>query len=256
MVVERVWDTTTADSTSEELAYFAALGFAVPVAAGQICALSLQHMFDWLLKPCGPPLTEGEELDIHGHVPQRAFTLLAVPQFLYGPRGMPSPNPMIGLRVVFVPPYVKKLSFKDADFFLNQWVRSGSELLTEEQIIFLHGSPKSAAVPYLQPYWMWLDYAIKGLTEEAPKHAPLHCFQAFCLHRIIAMTPDRSGLAPYVHTPRCEGNDTFLEPNVPESVPGDLANWTHWNIRVAEPSDSHWALVEDKAFKAHLMQVR
>ena len=70
------------------------------------------------------------------------------------------------------------------------------------------------------------------------------------------MTPDRSGLSPYVHTPHCEGHDPFLEPNVPESVPGDLANWTHWNIRVAKPTEFHWALVEDKAFEAHLMQVK
>ena len=227
MGVEHVRDTTAADSTSEELAYFAALGFAVPVAADQICALPLQHMFDWLLKPCGPPLTEGHEHDIHRHVPQRAFALLAVPQFLYGPKGTPSPNPMIGLGLVFILPYVKKLSFKDAYFFLNQWLRVGSEPLTEEQIVFLHGSPESAAVPYLQPYLMWLDYATKDLIKEAPKHAPLHCFRAFCLHRIIVMTPDRSGLAPYVHTPHCEGHNPFLGPNVPESVPGDLANWTH-----------------------------
>ena len=171
-----VWDTTTVDSTSEELAYFAALCFAVPVAAGQICALPLQHMLDWLLKPRGPPLTEGDEHDIHGHVSHRAFALLAVPWFLYGPGSMPSPNPMIGLGVVFILPYIRKLSFTDAYFFLNQWVRIGSEPLTEEQIVFLHGSPKSAAVPYMQPYPMWLDYATKDLIKEAPKHATLHCF--------------------------------------------------------------------------------
>ena len=41
MAVECVWYTTTVDSISEELAYFSALGFAVPVAAGRICALPL-----------------------------------------------------------------------------------------------------------------------------------------------------------------------------------------------------------------------
>ena len=65
MAVEHVWDTTAADSTSEELAYFAALGFAIPAAEGHICALPLQHMLDWLLKPHGPPLVEGEEVNIH-----------------------------------------------------------------------------------------------------------------------------------------------------------------------------------------------
>ena len=44
MAVERVWDTTIVDSISEELAYFAALGFAVPVAVGRICALPLVRM--------------------------------------------------------------------------------------------------------------------------------------------------------------------------------------------------------------------
>ena len=136
MAVEHVLDTTAADSTSKELAYFAALGFAVPVVVGRICALPLQHMLDWLLKPHGPPLVEGEEVNIHGEVPCRAFALLVVPQFLYGPGGTPSPNPMIGLGVVFLPPYVKKISFMDAYFFLNQWVRVGSEPLKKEQVMF------------------------------------------------------------------------------------------------------------------------
>ena len=59
-----------------------------------------------------------------------------------------------------------------------------------------------------------------------------------------------------MHTPHCEGHDPFLEPNVPKSVPGNLVNWSQWNIRVAEPSDSHGSLLEDKAFDAHLVQVK
>ena len=55
MVVEQVWDTTATDSTSEELAYFASLKFAAPMAVGSISALPLQHMLDWLLNPRGPP---------------------------------------------------------------------------------------------------------------------------------------------------------------------------------------------------------
>ena len=97
MVVEQVWDTTATDSTSEESAYFTGLKFAVPMATSQIHALPLQHMLDWLLNPNGPPLVEGEECNIQGHLPRRAFALLAVPRFLYGPGGTPSSEPMIGV---------------------------------------------------------------------------------------------------------------------------------------------------------------
>ena len=55
-------------------------------------------MLDWLLNPHGPPLVEGEERNVQGHLPHRAFALLAVPRFLYGPGGMPFPEPMIGVR--------------------------------------------------------------------------------------------------------------------------------------------------------------
>ena len=96
MVLEEVWDTTATDSTSEELAYFSGLKFAVPTATSQICAIPLQNMLDWLLNPNGPPLVEGEEHNVQGHLPHRAFALLVVPRFLYGPGGMPSPEPMIG----------------------------------------------------------------------------------------------------------------------------------------------------------------
>ena len=72
----------------------------------------------------------------------------------------------------------------------------------------------------------------------------------------MAQDKPSGGLAPYVYTPHCKGHDPFLEPNVPKSVPGNLANWVHWDIRMAEPTEFHWALAEDKAFDAHLMQVK
>ena len=227
-----MWDTTAADSTLEELAYFAGLKFAVPTATSQIHALPLQHMLDWLLNPNGPPLMEGDKCNVQGHVPHRVFALLAVPRFLYGPGGMPSPNPMIGIGVVFIPPYVKKLSFTDAYFFLNQCVRIGSKPLEEEQVVFLNSSSKSTAIPHLHPYPLWLDYATKDLIKEAPRHAPLCCFRAFCLHRIVAVAPEElSGLAQYVYTPHCKGHDPFLEPNVPEAVPESSVKWTQNEAR-------------------------
>ena len=257
MAMEQVWDTTATDSTSEELGYFSGLKFAVPTATSQIHALPLQHMLDWLLNPNGPPLVEGEEHNAQGHLPHRAFALLAVPKFLYGPGGMPSPEPMIGVRVVFIPPYVQKLSFRDAYFFLNQCVRVSSKPLEEEQVVFLCSSFKSSMIPHMQPYPLWLDYATEGLIKEAPKQAPLHCFQAFCLHRIVAVAPEElSGLAPYVYTPCCRGHDPFLEPNIPEAAPESSVKWAQWNIRVTDPSDFHWSLLEDKAFDAHLAQVQ
>ena len=178
MAVEQVWDTTITDSTSEELAYFSGLKFAVPTATSQIRALPLQHMLDWLLNPNGPPLVEGEEHNIQGHLPHRAFALLAVPRFLYGPGGTPSPKPMIGVGVVFIPPYVQKLSFRDAYFFLNQCMRVGSKPLEEEQVVFLHSSSKSTTIPHMQPYPLWLDYATEGLIKEVPKESTSSLFSS------------------------------------------------------------------------------
>ena len=133
-------------------------------------------MLDWLLNANGPPLMEGEERNIQGHLPCREFALLAVPRSVYGPGGTPSPEPMIGVGVVFVPPYVQKLSFRDAYFFLNQCVRVSSKPLKEEQVVFLCSSLKSTKVPYTQPHPLWFDYATEGLIKEVPKQAPLHCF--------------------------------------------------------------------------------
>ena len=176
MVVEQVWDTTMTDSTSEELAYFSGLKFAVLTATSQIRALPLQHMLDWLLNPNGPPLVEEDEHNVQGHVPHRAFALLAALRFLYGPGGTSSPEPMIGIEVVFIPLYVQKLSFRDAYFFLNQCVRVGQKPLEEEQVMFLCSSSKGSTIPHMTPYPLWLDYATEGLIKEVPKHAPLHCF--------------------------------------------------------------------------------
>ena len=171
-------------------------------------------------------------------MPCQAFALLAAPKFLYAPGGMPSSTPMVRLRVVFIPPYFKKISFTDAYFLLNQWVRVGSEPLQQEQVMFLHSSPMSSVGPHLQPYPMWMGFAVRDTVKE---HAPLHSFQAFCLHQIVAVAPDKpSGvLAPYVYTPHCEDREPFLEPYVPESVPVDLTTWVYWDIGVAEPTEFH-----------------
>ena len=64
------------------------------------------------------------------------------------------------------------------------------------------------------------------------------------------------GLAPYVYTPHYRAHEPFLEPNVPETTPESSVEWAQWNISVTDPSDSHWALLEDKTFDAHLAQVQ
>ena len=70
------------------------------------------------------------------------------------------------------------------------------------------------------------------------------------------MAPEQlTGLAPYVHTPRCQGYEPFLEPNIPLAMPESSVNWAQWSIRMAEPSDFHRSLLEDKVFNAHLAQV-
>ena len=67
------------------------------------------------------------------------------------------------------------------------------------------------------------------------------------------MAPEElSGLALYMYTPRSRGHDPFREPNVPEVAPESSVKWVQWNIRVTDPSDSHWSLLEDKTFDAHL----
>ena len=61
-----------------------------------------------------------------------------------------------------------------------------------------------------------------------------------------------SGLAPYMYTPRCRGHEPFLEPNIPEATLESSIEWAQWNFRVTDPSDFHWALLEDKTFNVHL----
>ena len=74
----------------------------------------------------------------------------------------------------------------------------------------------------------------------------------------MTVAPDKpsGGLAPYVYTPHYEDQEPFLEPDVPESLPGDLVTWVHWDIGMAEPTEFHWALAEDKAFDAYLTRIK
>ena len=81
-----------------------------------------------------------------------------------------------------------------------------------------------------------------------------HCFRVFQIYQVLAVTADKpsGSLAPYVYTPYCKGHEPFLEPNVSEVIPEDTSDWASWNIGMAEPSEFHWLLVEDKEFDSHL----
>ena len=169
-------------------------------------------------------------------------------------RGVPLAMPMVGVSVLFIPPYMKKISFTTAYFLLNQWKQSLSGGINQEHIMFLHSSPMSDISPCMQPYPVWMDYAEKNILKKPPESAPLHCFRAFHIHQVLAVTADKpsGGLAPYVYTPCCEGHEPLLEPNIPEVIPEDTSAWASWDIGVTEPSEFHWSLVEDKEFEAHL----
>ena len=71
----------------------------------------LDSLLNWLLRPKGSVLTEGPSRDKNGQIPRRVLAIIAEPSFLYDSEGQPVEVPLVGIGIVFKPPYVRHVSF-------------------------------------------------------------------------------------------------------------------------------------------------
>ena len=86
--------------------FFGALGFAMPVEE-----LTLKtNVLDWLTQPQGPHLVDGTSTEN----PLTALAILITPEALYDPD-----SPMVGLGLVYKPPYIQVTSWSEAYFDLK-----------------------------------------------------------------------------------------------------------------------------------------
>ena len=72
---------------------------------------------------------------------------------------------------------------------------------------------------------------------------------------IIPTDNPEGGVAPFVYVPRCEGEEPFLSPSIPDIPLAEMEDRGTWDLRLAIPSTAHWSLLEDEAFQQHISRL-
>ena len=252
-----LWNGVGNQNFADEEPFFSSLNFAVPVAVARIHTVMLDSILNWLLRPQGSVLSEGPTRDKNGQIPCRVLAIIAEPSFLYDASGQPVEFPVVGLGIVFKPPYVRHVSFSTAYFYLSQWREKKATGISEERMMFVNIASDCDLGPHMEPYPLWLDFATKKLREELQEVFPLCWFRGFKLHQVVIVPPDnpKGGIAPFVYVPRCGEDEPFLSPSVPDVQLTELENQGTWDLRLALPSKEHWSLLEDKDFQQHISRL-
>ena len=106
-----MWDCTTDKTYAVASLYFVALDFAALIEEGMLRTVPLNVFLDWMSRPQGPKFIENPPPAKEVNPPCLALLGLVEPRTIYG-IDLKAPQPaMIGLSIVFKPPYMRAVSF-------------------------------------------------------------------------------------------------------------------------------------------------
>ena len=147
-----VWDGVENPDFLHKEPFFSSLNFAVPITRGHIHAALLDSLLTWLLRPDDTVLVEGSVTNTNGQINRRVLMILVELTALYNPQGGAADSLVVGLRVVFKPPYVKHVCFSQAHFHLSQWHLGVQWGISEAMVMFVLLDKSSDLGPYVEPY--------------------------------------------------------------------------------------------------------
>ena len=150
-----LWNGVDNENFADEEPFFSSLNFAVPI---DIARMMLDSLLNWLLRPQGSVLSEGPTRDKNDQIPRRVLAIIAEPSFLYDVDGEPLEVPVVGIGIVFKPPYVRHVSFSTAYFNLSQWREKKATGISEERMMFVNIASDCDLGPHMEPYPLWLDF--------------------------------------------------------------------------------------------------
>ena len=121
----------------------------MPVEELTLKTASLTYILDWLTQPQGPHLVDGTSTEN----PLTALAILITPKALYDPD-----SPMVGLGLVYKPPYIQAASWSEAYFDLKLASQAeASNRTTEAKVIFVQIQASSQVIPLPGVPTLFLD---------------------------------------------------------------------------------------------------
>ena len=201
----------------------------------------MESLRKWLSQPEGPQL-----IDTHGGPDAETYRALAIgldPDYLYDKEAV------VGLGVVFKPPYINTVSFGVAAGHFNRWLgNTPNNKLAGPSLLFLSISLNSEVYPLCKRSPYLVDVSQKSMSEDNINGGFLEEFRGFRLPRVMAKEDIHS--EDYVlcgSYPRLPGGKSLLVNPVSQRVCDEaFKDWICLPLR--QPSPDHWSLKEDKVF--------
>ena len=219
------------------------LQLATPQGELYLRSVSVESLREWLSQPEGPQL-----IDTHGGPDAETYRALAIgldPDYLYDKEAV------VGLGVVFKPPYISTVSFGVAADHFNRWLsNTPNNKLAGPSLLFLSISLNSEVYPLCKRSPYLIDVSQKNMSEDNINGGVLEEFRGFRLPRVMAKEDIHS--EDYVlcgSYPRLPGGKSLLVNPVSLRVCDEAFKKDWICLPLKQPSPDHWSLKEDKVFE-------
>ena len=238
------------------MAYFGALGFARPVEQLGLHTVPLPSLLYWLSKPKGANLVEASipagNTDMA--LAYRSMAIAVSREMLYKDK-----CPLVGVGLVYMPPYLPWIAFSAAYMHLNEWHSATSKEASKDWLVgthlmFIQISGESEFFPVVDKHPVLLDVmsteALGGIKASV---LPLS-LRGFQLHTLFTWLPDGNKVHQ-VTFPHLQGDVTSVFVDYEkETFPPELGHHPPMEIDLHAPAVDHWNITLDKVLLTTMEQ--
>ena len=167
--------------------------------------------------------------------------------------------PLVGVGLVYTPPYVPRVQFSVAYMNLGAWrdaTEESEDRLVGTRLMFIHASEASEFLPVAEEHPVLLDVCDTEVLGNIETCVPPLSLRGFKLHTVWILPPE-GDRARNIVSPRFEGG---LASNLilydEETVPPELGPQPPMRISLCASSQDHWTIALDTVFPSTLEEHR
>ena len=237
-------------------AFLGALGFTRPVEQLELRSVPLPSLLFWLSRPKGSNLVEAtipvEEARTTSAC--RSMAIAVSGEMLYKDK-----CPLVGVGLVYMPPYLPQVPFSVAYMNLCEWrdAQVASEnWLVGTRLMFIHASEASEFLPVAEGHPILLDASATEVLGDIETSASPLSLRGFQLHTVLVPLAE-GGRAHNIVSPRFQGGRaSALILYDEETVSPELGPQPPMRISLCAPSQDHWTIVLDTVFPSTIEEYR
>ena len=237
-------------------AFLGALGFTRPVEQLELRSVPLPSLLLWLSRPKSSNLVEAAipAEEVRTTSACRSMAIAVSGEMLYKDR-----CPLVGVGLVYTPPYLPQVPFSVAYMNLCEWRDApvvSENWLVGTRLMFIHASEVSEFLPVAEGHPVLLDASTTEVLGDIETSVSPLSLRGFQLHTVLVPLAE-GGNARNIVSPRFQGgNSSALILYDEETVPPELGPQPPMRISLCAPSQDHWTIGLDTVFPSTIEEYR